>query len=279
MRLVVSSDADAASVNIRDRLLERAHWDALDIAAPVRAWRRRDALLLAIPGIHLDADGIDEVARETTSDSPDLVVIVSRHQAKSGRNSLTVHPIGNWGRADFGGRDGEVVPSSPGAMTDGLRRVASAAGGLGYEATFEATHHGPYLETPTFYIEVGTGPETWGDPGAASVLADAVLNARDPGYPVALGFGGGHYVPRITDVALRRKVSFGHLAPSYALDSLNPDVVAQAIERTPGASLAYFHRKAIPSNRLRELEATCRDQGLEVVREADLEPLPPSENL
>lgn len=269
MLLVVASEADEASVSIRTRLLAAGGWSEAGAFGGAPALRRGDRTLVTIREHHLYVDGVDRAVEAALGFAPSAVVYVSKHRAASGQDSLTVHPIGNWHAADFGGRPGEVVPSAPGLMTDALHRVA-AAKGLRYPATFEATHHGPYLETPTFYIEVGSGPEAWADAAAAEVLAQAVLAVEDPGHPVAIGFGGGHYAPRVTDVALAREVSFGHIVPSYALDPPNWEAIGRAIERTRGARYAYLHRKAIRKPLAREIEAFVRDRGLEPVREADL---------
>jgi len=269
--LVVASSADEASVNIRDRLLEVGGWAEAGAFDGSPAWRRGDRLLVTIREHHLYVDDLDRRVRDALAVSPDAVAYVSKHRAASGQDSLTVHPIGNWHVADFGGRPGEVVPAAAGLMTDALRRVAAGAKGLGYAVTFESTHHGPYLEAPTFYVEVGTRADAYADRRAAAVLANAVVAAADPGDPVAIGVGGGHYMPRVTDVALARRVSFGHLVPSHALEPPNEAVIERAIARTAGAKFVYFHRKAIPKPRLRALEVFFRDRGLEPVREADLE--------
>ena len=86
--------------------------------------------------------------------------------------------------------------------------------------------------------------------------------------------GGGHYVPRITDVALARRVSFGHMAPSHALEPPSYEALERAVARTEGAKYVYLHRKAIPKPLVRELESFFADCGLESVHEADLPPLP-----
>ncbi len=271
---MVASAADEASVNIRDRLLEAGGWAEAGVFDGAPAWRRRDRLLVTIRESHLYADGVDRRVRDALAVTPDAVAYVSKHRAASGQDSLAVHAVGNWGVADFGGRPHEVVPAASGLMTDALRRAAAGAKGLSYAVTYESTHHGPWLETPTFYVEVGTSAAAYGDARAAAVLASAVLAAEDPGDPVAVGVGGGHYMPRITDVALARRVSFGHLVPSHALDPPDDAVLEKAIASTPGAKLVYFHRKAIPKARLRGLEGFFRDRGLEPVREADLAPLP-----
>ena len=34
-----------------------------------------------------------------------------------------------------------------------------------YDITLEATHHGPLLDSPTLYLEIGSDEERWSDPG------------------------------------------------------------------------------------------------------------------
>jgi D-aminoacyl-tRNA deacylase len=274
--LVVASLADEASVNIRDRLLEVGGWSEAGTFDGSPAWRRGDRTLVTLREHHLYVDDVDAKARDALAVTADAVAVVSKHRASSGQGAFTVHPIGNWRAADFGGRAGEVVPAAPGLMTDALRRLAAGANAFHVPATFESTHHGPYLGTPTFYIEIGSGPERWADRDAAGLIARTVLAAEDPGDPVAIGVGGGHYLPRVTDVALARRISFGHLVPSHALEPPDWTALGRAVERTPRARFVYFHRKALAKPLLRELERFFRDRGLEAVHEADLAPRAPT---
>ncbi|MDD1748219.1 MAG: D-aminoacyl-tRNA deacylase, partial [Methanomassiliicoccales archaeon] len=94
------------------------------------------------------------------------MVFLSRHKAASGIPTLTAHPIGNFSKADFGGRPGTLVRSSPDMMTSTLRELQRNAAGLGFGVSFEVTHHGPYLEAPTMYIEIGSSEENWGNKDA-----------------------------------------------------------------------------------------------------------------
>ncbi|HII41388.1 MAG TPA: hypothetical protein HA326_09265, partial [Thermoplasmata archaeon] len=78
------------------------------------------------------------------------------------------------------------------------------------------------------------------------------------------------YVPRHTDVAVARRIAFGHLLPTHALEGLSDAVLDQAVERTPAARMAYIHRKSLGKPESRDLEARLAARGLTVVREADL---------
>jgi D-aminoacyl-tRNA deacylase len=282
MYLVVASEEDMASMNIRRAVLGHADWEERGTfdGNPV-LWLKERALLVTIKESHLYSDDIDRRASEALATSmPDNVIFLSRHKSESGLRTLTVHPLGCYGKADYGGRDGTLVPSAPGPMTAALRLVHkhATARKFDFKVSFECTHHGPYLETPTFFIEIGSSEDAWVEEEPAEVLALTILELiEDKGaiqeqlqFPIAIGAGGGHYAPRLTDVALGRKVSFGHMVPSYALD--NPDeALAQAVGKTPKVSLIYFHRKALKGGNYRRLKDLFTSLGLEVVREKDLE--------
>jgi len=226
--------------------------------------------LLTIPELHLDRDHLDRDLESSFNERVDLVIYLSKHRSESGRPSLTVHPIGNPGPAEFGGQPETLVPSAPRWMTAALRGLRPAGRALGYEVTFEATHHGPYLTSPTFFIEQGSTEREWVDREASRAIARALLDLRPLDVPIAIGLGGGHYVPRHTDVALRRRIAFGHLLATYALAKASPGLLEQAVERTEGATLAYLHRKALSKPEVRDIEQRLEALGLRIVREADL---------
>ena len=272
MRLLVASEADEASVNQRAALLALATWSEAALFEGRPSHRRGDTLLVSIAESHLSRDHLDRDVGAAFGERPELVVYLSKHRSESRTPSLTVHPIGNPKGADFGGRPGMLVPAAPRWMTAALRRLRVEASGLPYEVTFEAPHHGPYLEAPTFYIEQGSTEREWADTRAAAAIARALLDLNPVDAPVAVGLGGGHYAPRHTDVAVARRVAFGHLLPGHALEGLGDAVLAQAVSRTPDATLAYIHRKSLGKPETRALESRVTALGLRVVHEADLAP-------
>lgn len=272
MRFLVASEPDEASVNQRAALLALATWSETPRFEGRPAHRRGDLYLVSIDEMHLERDHLDRDLTAAFGGPADLVVYLSKHRSESRTPSLTVHPIGNLRGADFGGVASHLVPSAPTWMTAALRRLRVTAAGLPYEVTFEATHHGPFLEAPTFYIEQGSTEKEWRDRDAAAAIARALLDLEPLEAPSAIGLGGGHYAPRHTELAVARRVAFGHLLPSHALEGLPDDVLAQAVTRTPGASLAYLHRKSLGKPEARALESRVAALGLRVVHEADLEP-------
>lgn len=261
-----------ASLNQKRALLAMAPWRDAPAFEGMPSHRREDVLLVSIREHHLYRDHLDRDLAAAFGEPVELVVYLSKHRSESRTPSLTVHPVGNTGGAELGGRPATLVTAAPGWMTAALRRLRREAAGLPYQVTFEATHHGPYLESPTFYIEQGSTEKEWTDTEAAAAIARCLLALHATDAPVAVGFGGGHYAPRHTDVALARTVAFGHLLPSHALEGLPEETLRQAIDRSPGASLAYLHRKSLGKPEARDLEARLAGLGLRVVREADLPP-------
>lgn len=281
MFLLVASKEDTASMNIKRALLAAHVWEekrTFEDNPVFTCHEGAEATLITVNAHHLEVNDLDRKAvRSLNIPPPSTVIFLSRHRSESGLRTLTVHPIGCYSKADFGGRDGTLVPSSPVHMTRALRLVHERAKAhkLDFKVSYETTHHGPYLETPTFYIEIGSEEKAWAEVPPAEVLASAVLDIiRDPqqeNEPVAIGVGGGHYAPRFTDVALAKKVSFGHMVPSYALEKASEDALAQVVRRTPNARYVYFHRKAMKAAEIDRYKAFFEGLGLETVREKDLE--------
>ncbi len=273
MRLLIVTENDKASINIRENLLDMADWRE---GAPFEgkpSYSVLDTRMITIDQEHLYRDHVDTDARDFFGEKPETVVYLSRHRSESGQRSLTVHPIGNHGKASFGGKAKTLVPSAPSEMTGTLRALHDAAKGLDYLVSFEATHHGPYLLTPTFFIESGSDITAWSDPVAGKALAMALLKAKPTDGPVGIGVGGGHYMPRITDVALSRDVCFGHMVASYALEKFDEGVLSRAVNSTKNVEFAYFHRKALSKTILRDAERFFKSKGIRVVREDDLPPI------
>jgi D-aminoacyl-tRNA deacylase len=270
LRFLVSSEKDEAAGHQRDELLRLASWTRDEPFGGRETWRLRDLLLVTIPEVHVDRDHLDRDLESAFGEPVDLVVYLSKHRSESRRPSLTVHPIGNPAAAEFGGQPDTLVPSAPRWMTAALRGLRREARALAYEVTFEATHHGPYLAAPTFFIEQGSAEREWSDLAASRAIARVLLDLEPLDAPVAIGLGGGHYVPRHTDLAGRRRIAFGHLLATYALEKAKPEVLGQAVERTEGATIAYLHRKSLPKPLVRDVEERLASLGVRVVREGDL---------
>jgi D-aminoacyl-tRNA deacylase len=291
MYIIIISRSDPASVNISEQLLEHYSWKKLDNLSynnhPI--YKYSDiALMISINEYHLFVDDIDrvlidELASNGLEISIDTIIFASKHRSESGMRTLTVHPIGNYSKeAEYGGHPEKLTTASPHLMTQAYRQLYKNSKEeygeeVPYSVTFEVTHHGPYLNTPSFFIEIGSDESAWADKTAAKVISKSIIEILNPElinkcqqHPVAIGIGGGHYAPRHSDVARKKCISFGHMIPNYAIDGLSEKMYLQALERTPGADHVYFHRKALKKIKYRELKEWYEKKGYNVVRADDL---------
>ena len=168
----------------------------------------------------------------------ELVVFISRHSSESGTPTLSVHTPGNLGQAELGGLPRKVSFSPASAMQNALRKMKILTNelDLDYEVSYEGTHHGPSLNVPTMFVELGSSSTQWNDLRAAEVVAHAAMEAvskfDDRTGRVVLGIGGLHYNAKFTQVALESDTAFGHMIPKYAIPEIDALIIKQCIERT-----------------------------------------------
>ena len=250
--LIVVSDLDIASTVQVEALIERGGWNCIGEVEGDERWQHRSerAEIWWMPRRLLFEDQIDMRYESATGCRVREVLFLSRHFAASGRPSLTLHPIGVPGEgprgtmAEFGGERGRVVPPSPRFSTLFLAlHEAADRHDLTpeFEITVETTHHGPILDAPSLFIEIGSTDSHWGRQDAAEAWADVLIEGLglDGGEslgdwhsltqeersrtPVMIGIGGGHYAPRHSDVVRRTGCWMGHLLAGYALPMERPE--------------------------------------------------------
>jgi len=169
--------------------------------------------------------------------SAELVVFVSRHQSKNGTPILSVHVPGNLSHADFGGVSNKVSVAPANAMRAALLEMERQRTRLGlreFRVYYEGTHHGPSLDVPALFVEIGSTEKEWAIPKAGEAVAHAAMAAISNRERVeaAVGIGGSHCNSRLTSHSLRSPVAFGHIIPSYAFEGLTPEIITQCVERT-----------------------------------------------
>ena len=117
----------------------------------------------------------------------------------------------------------------------GLLKLEELAKETKQEVIQEATHHGPYLETPSMFIEIGSEEKQWKDKKLGKLLAKAVyhlITTEPEKCRAAFGIGGQHHTPNFKKVMLKTDIAFGHVCPKYNLENLTKEMILQAIERT-----------------------------------------------
>ena len=266
-KLLLCSEEDQASVNIRDSLIASAEWED-----DGEFLYHDNFAMMTIPDIHIFAECIDNSAKKSGIDASEIIFL-SRHKAASRIPTLTVHPIGNFNKAEFGGRDRTLVKASPATMT-GLLRSLSAKDQKHFQVSFEVTHHGPFVSIPATFIEIGSDESQWSDKHAARMIADSILEMEKNDHETAVGIGGGHYAPRFTEVAIGYKVNFGHMIPEYAFKDADEGglvrMISDSAEKS-GTKLVYVHRNSMKGDVQKRVMCAIDACGLERISSADLD--------
>ena len=169
----------------------------------------------------------------------ELVVFISRHSGASGKPTLSVHTPGNLGKAELGGLPRRVSVAPATAMKDALKAMAQFKEEmqLDYAVTYECTHHGPSLDVPTMFAELGSSEKQWSDSKGAEAVAHGAMEAISKFNATSrcnavLGIGGPHYNERFTRLALKDGVIFGHIIPKYSLSYVDAEILSQCVEKT-----------------------------------------------
>jgi D-aminoacyl-tRNA deacylase len=193
----------------------------------------------------VDAEDIDKEI------DADLFIFATTHSSKSGIPSLSVHPIGNFSEAEVGGKPKALVPCDAGVLRDAFLKLKELNNLEDYETILECTHHGPYLEKPSIFVEIGSNEERWEDPKAGKIIAELISHiiaksSKKTKTISAIGFGGLHTCPEISKVLTRSAISIGHVCPKYNLEALDKEMVQQMIQQTiPTPELAILDWKGL----------------------------------
>jgi len=178
---------------------------------------------------------------------PDLVIFPITHKSEKGTPSLTVHAPGNWGEAQLGGNDKDLPPTSPAMMKFMLKKLEEYGNHTGHLITMECTHHGPHVETPIIFIEIGSEEKAWKDESLGLIIAKTLkfcLENKVPEAINAVGIGGPHYCPSFLKIMLESDVAIGHVCPKYNIENLDEEMLQKALKAC-NAKLAVLDWKGL----------------------------------
>ncbi|MBU4308455.1 MAG: hypothetical protein KJ566_01520, partial [Nanoarchaeota archaeon] len=155
----------------------------------------------------------------------DFVIFASKHESESKEKTLSLHAPGNWRTADYGGTSGKICRASAlfqKKMFEVLNKNAEQYHLKDYKITLEATHHGPLINKPCLFIEIGSTENQWGDRKAGFVIATTIRDTLEQFKPnpyaeIAIAIGGPHYCPNFNKLQLNSNIAIAHTIPSYAI--------------------------------------------------------------
>lgn len=219
------------------------------------------------------AESIDKQLKTLNKKSDfDFIIFASKHQSVKKVKSLSVHPIGNWKKSEFGGKEETICPSNALILKHFFQTLEKNLknNSLEYNLTMESTHHGPYIETPSLFIEIGSTLEEWHDNQAGELIAKTIIEAINTinkinnKVKIAFGIGGPHYCPNFNEIQLGNRFAISHVIAEYALP-LTEKQVSEAINKTiPKVNCILIDWKGLGN-------ATQRNNTLELLKKFNLE--------
>lgn len=169
----------------------------------------------------------------------DFIIFANTHKSESREKTLSIHAPGNWRTADMGGESGKVCKTSAQFMKQAFEKLQLNAEKYHlkrYKITLECTHHGPLIDKPCIFIEIGSTENEWTDRKAgfviAKTLSDIIKDFKENPYNEnAIGIGGPHYCPNFNKIQLKSNVAVSHIIPQYVFP-LTEEMIKEAVEKT-----------------------------------------------
>jgi len=258
----VVSEQDQASVLLGRCMEEAAGARSSHIEGDLELSVYDDHYILKTGKLHINADGVDKELERSFGVRAEGLVFLSSHRSSSGRPAITFHSVGNFGEAELGGRGRKLVQSMPTFMTGcltGLKNVSPP----GYDVTYEATHHGPYIEVPCMFAEIGSDESAWKDIRAAESIVRVLLSSPHATGLNAVGIGGGHYCSRFREIALKYRINFGHIVSDYNLHYMDMGMASELAEKSPATGAFLLHTSARNREEVSRVAKLLENAGME----------------
>ncbi|MGB1798682.1 MAG: D-aminoacyl-tRNA deacylase, partial [Candidatus Poseidoniaceae archaeon] len=235
--LIAVNGDDIASTNQAKFLLENNPWEQQDDVETHPSYAIGNVRMWFLPKRILWEDHLDQRWCNATGENVTEVIFPSRHAAVSGQPCLTLHPIGVphhpiEEEPPFGGRSGFAPPPNPriASWWRLLHKKWEKRAIPEFSLSLEVTHHGPILDVPALFIEVGSTEPYWPNEEAAKLLAEIIgeglgfennfsnsaWTSTNIGEPVLMTLGGGHYAPKANKLALEENVWLGHMLANHS---------------------------------------------------------------
>lgn len=169
----------------------------------------------------------------------DFIIFASKHVSKGGEKTLAVHAPGNWRSNDFGGESNKACKSSAWFMKQMFEKVNENIEEhklTKYNLTMEATHHGPLIDKPCVFVEIGPTETEWQDRRAGFIMACAISQTiesfKENEYnEIAIAIGGPHYCPNFNKIQLESNVAISHVIPNYVAP-ITEEMIREAVSKT-----------------------------------------------
>ena len=272
---IIASNQDTAGLNIKRSLIklfpfkkQEGEFDSNEVYSLEGLNKGKNIKLYTINSDSINAENIDSKI------NAELFVFVTRHKSKSGIPSLCVHTQGNIGKAELGGKD-KSISISPACYIKQALINLNELNSLNFDVVQEVTHHGPEMNKPSFFIEIGSTEKEWSNEKAGLIVATALMKTLQHPKPCvsAIGIGGPHTTTNFKKIILNTNIGLGHVCAHYNLPELNKEMILQMISKTlPKPSLIILDWKGMKKEKeriVRVVEEISKEKNIKVMRTKD----------
>ena len=215
---IIFSSADTASINMFNHISKEHLFEEEESGKAFRKFTNGELNLYLTNTSLVDAEFVDSLSLERA-------YFLSKHKSSSGKTSFTTHSMGNWGKqASLGGKPSKLSVAAPSYLRSILLSLSALRIDGSIDKTYEATHHGPLLKTPSLFVEFGGSESAIENKEFARAIGELayskIINDIDSSPDVSkvvLGIGGSHYPEKFTKLALEKDYAFSHIMPKYAM--------------------------------------------------------------
>ena len=236
---IIASSKDPAGINIRNNLIQLFNFESIDENFDNNAVFQFNEIQNKKIKLYLINDDLIFAENIDKKISADFFIFASKHRSKENKPSFTVHPIGNWDKSEFGGQEKKLCLSSAVLIKNLYLSLMQNSHFLqenaNIEVSLEVTHHGPYVEKPAVFIEIGSTEREWNEKINGEIIAKTIMKAlenENKNYRIAVGIGGPHYCSNFNKIILKTDIAISHICPKYLLEQLGEDLIKQSIEKT-----------------------------------------------
>lgn len=179
----------------------------------------------------------------------DLIIFATKHFSKQGEPCFSCHVSGNWGENNLGGNKKRFSYAPCFLLRETLFLLNKESVNLQKEIFQEVTHHGPTIDVPSLFIEIGSRKKEWVNKENGMFIANVINSLvkllssfnnysefenyyknKNNGIIPVLGLGGLHHTPNFKKLILEGKIALGHVCAKYNLNSFSKETIMRALE-------------------------------------------------
>lgn len=228
--LIVASKLDKAGINITTQL---SQFRKNPILTSMQNSSNFDFYLCEKEIIYTENLNLEKINQY------DFIIFASKHESEKKQKTLSIHSPGNWRQAELGGEKEKICKTSAlfqKQIFEKLNKNATEHNLKDYKITLECTHHGPLIDKPCIFIEIGATQTEWEDRRAGFIIAKTIRDIiqdfkENPYNEIAVGIGGPHYCPNFNKIQLNSNIALSHIIPQYSLP-LTKEIIQEAINKT-----------------------------------------------